>query len=175
MNSFLSPLVQELQEFWHVVMIKYENHPLKQVCIRAALTCCTCDVPAVRKLWGFVGHSATMGCSKCAKQFLYDHAAHKLDFSGYDHEKWPIRTSSTHREVCNKCLLAETKVQRKSIEREHGVRWLICHILILLEILCLIPCIISFYALPNKSCKFGSAKVFYQKQTWKKLNKQFQR
>ena len=63
------------------------------------------------------------GCSKCAKQFLYDHAAHKLDFSGYDRDNWPTRSLSSHREVCNKYLLAETKVQRKSIEREHGVRY----------------------------------------------------
>jgi len=122
-NSFLSPLVQELQEFWHGVMIKYENHPLKQICVRAALTCCACDIPAARKLCGFVGHSATMGCSKCAKQFHYDHDAHKLDFSGYDRDNWPIQTLSAHREVCNKYLLTQTKIQRKSIEREHGVRY----------------------------------------------------
>ena len=56
MNSFLKPLVIELQEFWSGVMISCKTHPLKNICVRAAVICCTCDIPATRKLCGFLGH-----------------------------------------------------------------------------------------------------------------------
>lgn len=69
MNSFLQPLVQELNEIWTGVVISCPSHPLKNIYIRAALTCCACDIPATRKLCGFVGHNAKMGCSKCCKEF----------------------------------------------------------------------------------------------------------
>ena len=73
MNSFLYPLVQELKELWSDVIIDCpshpESHPLKNIPIHAALTCCACDIPATRKLCEFVGHSAKLECSKCTKVF----------------------------------------------------------------------------------------------------------
>jgi len=71
-NSFLRPLVEELKEFWTGIDIDCKYHPLGKVFVRAALTCCVSDIPATRKLCGFVGHSAALGCSKCAKKFTYD-------------------------------------------------------------------------------------------------------
>ena len=62
-NSFLRPLVEELKEFWDGVILNCMFHPLKKVCVWAAVTCCTCDIPVTRKLCGFVGHCATRGCS----------------------------------------------------------------------------------------------------------------
>lgn len=124
MNAFLRPLVEELKEFWHGVIISCKWHPLKQICVRAALTCCACDIPATRKICGFVGHSAALGCSKCAKQFSYDHIRKKMDFSGYDRENWPARSLEVHREQCNNYLTAQTKSQKKLIEKEFGIRYL---------------------------------------------------
>ena len=69
MNSYLYPLVQEMKEFWLGVSIPSQATPLKNVIIRAAITCCASDIPASRKLCGFVGHSAKLGCSKCSKEF----------------------------------------------------------------------------------------------------------
>lgn len=37
--------------------------------IRAALLCTASDIPATRKLCGFVGHGALKGCSRCLKSF----------------------------------------------------------------------------------------------------------
>jgi len=36
----------------------------------AALLLVACDVPAARKLCGFLGHGAKRGCSKCKKEFI---------------------------------------------------------------------------------------------------------
>lgn len=92
MNSFLYPLVQELKELWSGVIIHCPSHPLKNIPIRAALTCCACDIPATGKLCGFVDHSAKLGCLKCTKKFpnITTHGADsddndkQRDYSGYD-------------------------------------------------------------------------------------------
>lgn len=122
-NSFLRPLVEELKEFWTGVNINCKHHPLGKLFVRAALTCCTCDIPATRKVCGFVGHAATLGCSKCAKQFTYDRTTQKMDYSGYHSEEWPVRTLLTHYRECINHLNASTKAEKKSIEKEHGVRY----------------------------------------------------
>ena len=69
MNLFLQPLVDEFKEFWKGVVIDCNKHPLKSLLIRAAIICCASDIPATRKLCGFVGHAARLGCSKCLKEF----------------------------------------------------------------------------------------------------------
>lgn len=53
MNSFLEPLVHDLQLLWKGVQMKTANHGT--VLVRAALTCVACDIPAARKVCGFVG------------------------------------------------------------------------------------------------------------------------
>lgn len=52
--------------------------------------CVGCDIPATRKLCGFLGHSATLGCSKCFKKF--PGSVGNKDYSGFDVENWPVRT-----------------------------------------------------------------------------------
>ncbi len=48
------------------------------VLVRGALTCVACDIPAAR---GFVGHSATLGCSKCLKPFTTNAFGEKIDYN----------------------------------------------------------------------------------------------
>lgn len=66
-NSFLDPLVEELLDFWDGVWL---NSPSTgpRFC-RLAVLCVTCDIPAYRKLCGFLGFSARKGCNKCKKDF----------------------------------------------------------------------------------------------------------
>jgi len=65
-NSFLTPLVMELNECWQhgFSLISHKNTPL---CVKAALSCITCDIPATRKVCGFLSHNAIFGCNKCLK------------------------------------------------------------------------------------------------------------
>ena len=37
--------------------------------LKAGLLCVACDIPAARKVCGFLGHMAKLGCSKCTKEF----------------------------------------------------------------------------------------------------------
>jgi len=126
-NSFLQPLVQELKELWSGVTLPCPSSPLKYVYIRAALTCCACDVPTTRKLCGFVGHNTSLGCSKCKKVFPSSrHSSGRgalLDFLGYDEENWSNRNIEEHHQQAYLHLNAQTKDQQKSIEKIYGIRY----------------------------------------------------
>ena len=52
------------------------------VIVRAALSCVACNIPAARKVCGFVGHNARLACSKCLKVFETEAFGDKPDFSG---------------------------------------------------------------------------------------------
>ena len=52
LNTFLQPLVDDLLQLWSGVEMKtYNNIP---VIVRAALLCVGCDIPAARKVSGFL-------------------------------------------------------------------------------------------------------------------------
>ena len=70
--------------------------------VRAALLCVGCDIPAARKVCGFVGHRALKGCSKCLLFFPTEHFGEKNDYSNFDRSKWEPRTTSCHREISAK-------------------------------------------------------------------------
>lgn len=57
-NSYLDPLVTDLKQLWTGVTVKIDGRP---TAIRAALSCLACDVPAARKVGGYVGHNGNMG------------------------------------------------------------------------------------------------------------------
>ena len=120
-NSFLKPLVIELQNLWQGVVLKNDND--QPVIVRAALLCCTCDIPAGRKTCGFVGHGAIKGCSKCLLSFPTYVFGEKPDYSNFNRSEWEPRTSEHHRVIAKKHSLCETQVAKKSLEREFGVRY----------------------------------------------------
>lgn len=62
-NSFLEQLVHDLLKLWHgVEMLTSEGAQI----ICAAGLCNSSDIPATRKVGGFVGHGARKGCSRCS-------------------------------------------------------------------------------------------------------------
>lgn len=80
-NPFLTPLVEELLELFSGVQMKiYPSSELHTV--RCALLGVASDIPACRKASGFLGHSATLGCSRCFKQF--PGSVGNKDYSGFD-------------------------------------------------------------------------------------------
>lgn len=75
MNSFLEHLVQELLLLWKGVrMCTAEGE--KEV--KAVLLCAACDLPAGRKIGGFLGHGALKECSRCLKTFPTEKFGDKL-------------------------------------------------------------------------------------------------
>ena len=82
---------------------------------------CSCDLPAGRKLCGFLGHSAHLGCSKCKKEFVS--GQHGLDYSGFNRETWVPRTNEEHRKDVEKLSKCKLKTELAKKESELGCRY----------------------------------------------------
>ena len=83
-NSFLYPLVEELKHLWSGIVMNIPQNI--SVVVRAALICVACDIPAARKVCGFVSHNALLGCSKCLKPFPTASFGEKPNYSGFDRD-----------------------------------------------------------------------------------------
>ena len=123
-NTYLGPLVQELLELWHGSWVGGGSRQ-RYVC--GALLAVSSDVPACRKIGGFVGHSAAIGCSKCTKEFPTAVFGEKADYGGYDVDQWPERDSNTHKDYGYQHLTAQTVSAQKDIERKYGARYSILY------------------------------------------------
>ena len=93
-NSYLTPLVTELLQFWVGVQITLLNSDNK--IIRAALLAVACDVPASRKVCGFLCHSANLGCNRCYCEFYEGWL--QRDYSNFDQPSWCLRSNTKHRQ-----------------------------------------------------------------------------
>lgn len=78
-NTFLEPLVQELKALWACKERFSIYGSLFKRPIKVGLVCVSSDIPATRKIGGFLGHMASQGCSRCKKHF---NSGNGLDFSG---------------------------------------------------------------------------------------------
>ena len=59
-NSYLSPLVEELRTAWETGLLVHCSPQGFPVTVRLALTCVACDIPATRKVCGFMSHNAAI-------------------------------------------------------------------------------------------------------------------
>ena len=82
MNSFLRPLVKELNSLWtDGFTIEHKGNTVTGY---AALLGCVCDIPATCKLGGFVSYLSHHACFKCTKYFPRNEELNRVDFSGVD-------------------------------------------------------------------------------------------
>ena len=119
-NSFLKPLVDELQLLWSGQYIRIPSLPNLQL-VRAALVCIACDLPASKKVAGFLGHTARLGCSKCLKVFSGGFG--NTDYSGFNRALWPPRTKEEHYTAAKRTMKCPNKTQRQKLESQLGCRY----------------------------------------------------
>ena len=122
-NTYLKPLVNELLTLWKGVSIETSKSLFGARTVRVALCCISCDIPATRKLCGFYGFKARLGCSKCMKEFPTASFSDSTDYSGFDREQWPPRDFKVHREKALQAKNAQSNAARTNIERDVGVRY----------------------------------------------------
>ena len=93
-NSYLRPLISELLQLQHG---QWFATSIGRQFVRSVLSS---DIPATRKVAGFVGHNAHKACSRCLKPFprVGDHT----DCSGFDRDTWPKRSHAIHCEYARK-------------------------------------------------------------------------
>lgn len=121
LNTFLKPAVGELKALWKGVRLSssISKIPLQ---FRAALMCTSSDIPASRKLCGFKGHSAEMGCSRCLKKFP-GNFGEKRDYAGYQRENWVKRKSNDHRRQAKKIQKCKTKSEATKLSKQYGINY----------------------------------------------------
>ena len=83
--------------------------------IRCLLLCVACDIPAGRKVCGFLGHMANLGCSKCYKKFSGS-VGHK-DYSGFDRGNWISRSGRKHRDDIKKYVSVLLRLGGQSLSQ----------------------------------------------------------
>ena len=119
--SFLAPLVDELQKLWIGVQMKTFKHS-DGIRVRGALLCAASDIPAARKLCGFLGHTAKLGCSRCLKKFPGGFG--EQDYGGFhDVSDWPKRTHRYHIDSVEKIKRATSLTAKKKLESKYGCRY----------------------------------------------------
>ena len=132
LNSYLTPLITELLTAWNVGFPLNVPHPTGQdmkTVIRLALTCVACDIPASRKVCGFLGHRATLGCNKCLKKFkcMQENNSSWTNYAGFDRSEWTLRTDQMHRQSCKEIIARfeehSTKTALEEVQSQKGLRY----------------------------------------------------
>ena len=119
-NSFLAPLVKDLEAAWSNGLT-IATQQGRSITVRLAVSCVACDIPASRKVCGFLGHNAALGCNKCLKRF--PRSGQVVDYSGYDRDSWAYRNVHLHRQQCRDVLKATTKSAMRKAESAVGLRY----------------------------------------------------
>ena len=80
-----------------------------------------CDLPAGRKVCGFMGPSSRLGCSRCLKKF--EGAVGSMNYSGFDIPSWPARSVQKHRSAATNLNSCNTKQKKNELESSSGCRY----------------------------------------------------
>ena len=119
-NTFLDPFVTDLKKYWNGVELNVASLKCTKL-IRCALLCVACDILAGRKVCGFLGHNAHLGCSRCYKRFSGTVGA--MNYSGFDRTNWPLRSGTKHTDDACSLLSKKTKTELQKAESELGCKY----------------------------------------------------
>lgn len=124
-GNYLAPMVKELQKLYQGIAIPTFQMPSKTI-VRAALHSINCDIPASRKIGGFLLYSAKIGCNKCAQAFptcKTDNGATKINYSNFNEQSWTPRTCSEHRQQAFAWKNARNKGEQEALASRTGTKW----------------------------------------------------
>ena len=119
-NTFLKPLVDDLLKFWDGVEMRIASTNCTKK-IQCALMCVSCDLPAGRKICGFLGHGARLGCSRCFK--VFSGVVGSMDYSGFDRHNWCPRTQAEHNSAAFSIKTLKTASAVEGAETKAGCRY----------------------------------------------------
>src|SRR5579859_7363685 len=119
-NNYLYPIVNQLNWLWNGYCIKTHEYNNGRF-VRGAIIGCSCDIPASRKLSGFI--SARIACYRCHKSANF--VNNQPNFGGFeDFDNWFIeRDINIIREKASEWKKCATEESRKTHVSRHHVRW----------------------------------------------------
>ena len=89
--------------------------------VRAALIAVSCDLPAGRKVCGFLSHSANLGCSRCYASFSEGFS--RRNYANLNRSSWQLRTCNRHRADVKSLEQCKTKTEKSHRELQLGCRY----------------------------------------------------
>ena len=119
-NNYLYPIINQLVHLWSGYnIVTHENKSGRF--IRGAIIGCSSNVPATRKLCGFI--SARVACYRCYK--LANFVNNQSNFGGFsDFSDWFVeRDIDIIREKVYEWKKCQTEESRKNYVSQHHVRW----------------------------------------------------
>ncbi|GBB90179.1 hypothetical protein RclHR1_17060003 [Rhizophagus clarus] len=121
-NNYLTPIINELLDFWNEVKLPTKKCPNGKK-IRLAVICCSNDIPAARKLCGHI--SALVGCHRCYKIATSKEEGQRLNFRSFDDmENWfTTRDVKEHKRNAAIWKQQNTEEDRRRHVSETYVRW----------------------------------------------------
>ena len=119
-NTYLSPLVSDLLTLWRGHTFKTCSN--NTVLVRCALLCVACDLPAGRKVCGFLSYNANLGCTRCYHNFGTGKFG-KQNYSGFNRDTWIYRSMDKHRMDVDQTLKCSSRTARDQKESEVGCRY----------------------------------------------------
>ena len=102
--------------------------------MRCALLCVACDIPAGKKVCGFLSHVANLGCSKCYCTFSTS-VFGKNCYAGFDRDSWLARTNEKHRRDISEIRKPLTKLRGNEKKVSMGVDTLVYYSFLTLTLL----------------------------------------
>ncbi len=119
-NNYLHPIINQLNRLWEGYHIKTQEYNNGRF-IRGAIIGCSSDVPATRKLCGFI--SARIACYRCHKSANF--VNNQPNFGGFeDFDDWFIeRDINVIREKASEWKKCTTEESRKAHVSRYHVRW----------------------------------------------------
>jgi hypothetical protein len=119
-NHYLAPIVNDLESLWTGVTLS-RTHETEGKKVRAALILVSCDIPAARKVCGYV--SALSSCHRCQKKA--NHEGSSNNFAGMDDiDEWFIdRDPVQHRQDALEWRRCNSNAARERRTKLTGVRW----------------------------------------------------
>ena len=122
LDQYIAPLVSDMQDLWEGVFIDDKNSVIGKRLVRAAILGLSSDIPATRKIGGFVSHGARKGCSKCLSEFPRIENSLKADYSAFESLMEP-RDPAQHIKLAKDTRNCKTLAEKHEKEMRDGVRW----------------------------------------------------
>ena len=111
----------DLLDFWKGVELRVPDPP-NTALFKCALLGVACDLPAARKVCGFLSYSANLGCSRYFQAFSRGFGVRNC-YDNFERQKWVLRTNSQHHSDVSKVQKCTSKTQRDKKESELGCRY----------------------------------------------------
>ncbi|EJD36461.1 hypothetical protein AURDEDRAFT_130065 [Auricularia subglabra TFB-10046 SS5] len=117
-SNLINPLVDQLVDLYNGTILRTALHP-DGITVRIAILPVIGDLPAIRKLCGYVAPTAELMCSYCDTVLA---AIEDLNWNS-----WGIRTAAEVREIALRWQRATTIVARNAVTADTSIRWSALH------------------------------------------------